>query len=168
MASLNFDANEVEPSSPLDPIPDGNYLAVVTASEVKPTKSGTGSYLQLTFEVIEGDYKSRLLWTRLNLDNPNATAVQIARQELSAICRAVGVMKPQESQELHDLPLIVDVRSKKRSDSNEMTNVVKGYYKVGQTPVAGVATGTATNAVASRAVASGAVAVGGAAPWKRA
>ena len=168
MASLNFDANEVEPSSPLDPIPDGNYLAVVTASEVKPTKSGTGSYLQLTFEVIEGDYKSRLLWTRLNLENPNATAVQIARQELSAICRAVGVMKPQESQELHDLPLIVDVRSKKRSDSNEMTNVVKGYYKVGQTPVAGVATGTATNAVASRAVASGAVAVGGAAPWKRA
>ena len=166
MASLNFDANEVEPSSPLDPIPDGNYLAVVTASEVKPTKSGTGSYLQLTFEVIEGDYKSRLLWTRLNLENPNATAVQIARQELSAICRAVGVMKPQESQELHDLPLIVDVRSKKRSDSNELTNVVKGYHKAG-----GVAARSTTNAAGSRAVAtpveSGAVAVGGPSPWKR-
>ena len=36
-----------------------------------------------------------------------ATAVKIARAELSAICRAVGVMAPNDSVELHDLPLVM-------------------------------------------------------------
>ena len=95
MVSLgNFNANEVEPNAEFDPVPAGKYLAVITASEMKPTKSGTGSYLELTFQIIEGQYQNRNLWARLNLDNPNATAVAMARGDLSAICRAIGVMTP--------------------------------------------------------------------------
>lgn len=124
-----FDANEVEPATDFEPIPAGKYLAVITDSEVKPNKSGTGSYLQLTFQVIEGEYKNRFLWARLNLDNPNATAVKIARAELSAICRAVGVMAPSDSVELHDLPLVISVKCKKRADTGEITNEIKGYAK---------------------------------------
>jgi hypothetical protein len=130
MASLNgFDANQVEPSTDFDPIPAGKYLAVVTESEIKPNKAGTGSFLQLTFQVVEGEFKNRCLWARLNLDNPNDTAVKIARAELSAICRAVGVMAPKDSVELHNLPLVIHVTCKKRSDTGEITNEVKGYSK---------------------------------------
>jgi len=132
MANLNgFDANEVEPAVGFDPIPAGKYLAVITESEMKPTKSGVGQYLQLTFQVIEGEYKGRLLWSRLNLDNPNALTVKIARAELSAICRAVGVMSPKDSVELHNLPLVITVGQKKRDDNGEITNVIKGYAKKG-------------------------------------
>jgi hypothetical protein len=128
MANLNgFDANQVEPTGDFDPVPAGKYLAVVTDSEMKPTKSGTGSYLQLTFEIIDGPHKGRLLWARLNLDNPNATAVAIARAELSAICRAVGVLAPKDSVELHNLPLVIHVKCKKRDDTGEIANEVKGY-----------------------------------------
>lgn len=112
MADLKgFDANQVEPSTDFDPIPAGKYLAVVTESEMKPNKAGTGHYLQLAFQIIDGPYKNRYLWARLNLDNPNATAVQIARAELSAICRAVGVLAPKDSTDLHDLPLVIHVTS---------------------------------------------------------
>jgi len=132
MANLNgFDANEVEPAVGFDPIPAGKYLAVITESEMKPTKSGVGQYLQLTFQVIEGEYKGRLLWSRLNLDNPNALTVKIARAELSAICRAVGVLAPKDSIELHNLPLVITVGQKKRDDNGEFTNVIKGYAKKG-------------------------------------
>jgi len=128
MADLRgFDANQVEPSADFEPIPAGKYEAVITESEMKPTKAGTGHYLQLTFQVIEGEFKNRFLWARLNLDNPNATAVQIARSELSAICRAVGVMAPSDSTELHDLPLVISVKCKKREDTGELTNEIKGY-----------------------------------------
>ena len=130
MANLNgFDANTVEPSTDFDPIPAGKYLAVITDSEMKSTKSGTGSYLELTFQVIEGECKNRNLWARLNIDNPNALAVKIARGELSAICRAVGVMKPHDSLDLHDLPLVITVKCKKRADTGETTNEIKGYSK---------------------------------------
>ena len=130
MADLNgFNANDVEPSTPFDPVPAGKYLAIIAASEMKPTKSGNGSYLELQFQVIEGEYKGRLLWSRLNLDNPNQQAVKIARGELSAVCRAVGVMQPKDSVELHNLPVLVTVKCKKREDTGEMTNEIKGYAK---------------------------------------
>jgi hypothetical protein len=70
-----------------------------------------------------------LLWARLNLDNPNATAVTIARAELSAICRAVGVLAPKDSVELHNLPLVIHVKCKKWDDTGELTKEVKGYAK---------------------------------------
>jgi hypothetical protein len=62
MADLRgFDANNVEPAGDFEPIPAGKYLAVITDSEMKPTKAGTGNYLQLTFQVIEGPCSNRLL-----------------------------------------------------------------------------------------------------------
>jgi len=128
MADLRgFDANTVEPTGDYDPIPAGKYLAVITESEMKPTKSGSGSYLQLTFDIIDGPHKGRRLWARLNLDNPNPTAVAIAKAELSAICRAVGVFAPNDSIELHDIPLVITVKCRKREDTGEITNEVKGY-----------------------------------------
>jgi len=54
MATLNFNANEVPPAEALEAVPAGKYIAVITESEVKPTKSGTGHFLELTFEIIEG------------------------------------------------------------------------------------------------------------------
>jgi len=130
MADLNgFDARTVEPTADFEPIPAGKYLAAITDSEMKPTKAGTGSYLELTFTILEGEYKNRVLWARLNLNNPNATAVKIARSELSAICRAVGVMQPKDSVELHNLPLTLRVKVKKREDTGELVNEIKGYAK---------------------------------------
>jgi hypothetical protein len=65
MASLQgFNANDVDPSTEYEPIPSGKYLAMIIESETKPTKSGKGSYLQLTFQVLEGDYKNRIVWAR--------------------------------------------------------------------------------------------------------
>jgi hypothetical protein len=144
MADLRgFDANNVEPNSDFEPIPAGKYLAVITESEMKPTKAGTGSYLQLTFQVIDGEYRNRLLWARLNLDNPNDTARKIAQGELSAICRAVGVLSPSDSVDLHNLPLVINVRCKKRNDTGEIVNEVKGYAKK-ELPVSPAAGGPPT------------------------
>jgi len=132
MANLNgFNAADIEPTGSFEPIPAGKYLAAITESEMKPTKTGSGSYLQFTFTVIEGPHKNRVLWARLNLNNPNATAVKIAQAELSAICHAVGVMQPRDSVELHNLPLAIVVKLRKREDTGELTNEIKGYERKG-------------------------------------
>jgi hypothetical protein len=152
MATLNFDATQVDPKAGFEPIPVGQYEVVITESEEKPNSKGTGTYHQFTFEVIDGEYKGRKLWARLNLNNPNQTAVDIARSELSAICRAVGVMKPIDSTDLHDLPLVIKVGMEKRGDTGELQNKITGYVAKEQAP-------KSTPAPA----ATGA----GAAPWKR-
>ena len=130
MANLQgFDANQVEPSQDFTPLPAGSYVAVITDSEMKPTKTGNGNYLQLTFQIVEGEHANRLIWVRLNLDNPNATAVDIARRELSSICRSVGVLVPTDSADLHDLPLVIQVGLKRRKDTDELQSEVKGYSR---------------------------------------
>jgi hypothetical protein len=104
-------------------------VAVITDSEMKPTKAGTGQFLQLTFQILEGPHKGRIVWSRLNLDNPNATAVQIAQADLAAICRAVGVTQPKDSHDLHNLPLVINVRCKKRPDTGDISNEISGYLR---------------------------------------
>ena len=136
MSIINFNANEVEPSTGYDPIPAGKYQAVITESEMKPTRTGNGQYLQLEFEIIEGEYKNRKVWARLNLENANADAVRIARADLSAICRAVNVLQPRDSVERHNLPLTITVRCKKNQD-DEIINEIKGYGP--RTSLSGVA-----------------------------
>jgi hypothetical protein len=130
MANLNgFDANTVEPSRTFDPLPAGKYLAAITGTEMKPTKDGTGSYLNIEFTILEGEFKDRKVWDRLCLNIPSKKAVEIAQANLSAICRAVGVMKLHDSVELHNIPLLVTVKLKKREDNGELANEVKGYAK---------------------------------------
>ena len=57
----------------------------------------------ILYQAVSGPLTNRLI----RMVNPNQTAVKIARGELSAICRAVGVMQPKDSTELHDLPLVI-------------------------------------------------------------
>ena len=127
MDNLNFDANEVEPNVGRDfePIPKGDYIATIMASEMTPTKAGTGEYLKLEFAILEGEHRNRRLWANLNLDNPSEKAVAIARGELSAICRAVNVFKPSDSFELHGIPLGITVKHEKYRDKTQER--ISGY-----------------------------------------
>src|SRR3990167_9654035 len=88
-----FDANNVEPSVAYVPVPNGQYKAVIVDAQEKPTKDNAGKYLALTFQLTEGEHAGRKITTRLNLHNTNAETVKYARADLSAICRAVGVMQ---------------------------------------------------------------------------
>ncbi len=69
MADLNgFDANQVEPRGDFEPIPEGKYLAVITDSEMKPTKARNGHFLELTFQIQEGEQNSNALWDAYSAD----------------------------------------------------------------------------------------------------
>lgn len=128
MASLaGFDASAVEPQSAFEPIPAGKYLALISESQMKPTNTGTGQYLQFTFVILDNPYSGRHLWARLNLQNRNRTAEEIAQRELSAICRAVNVLRPQDSADLHNIPLAIIVGMERNKDTGELTNRIKGY-----------------------------------------
>jgi hypothetical protein len=112
MASFGqtFDASSVEPSSNYDVLPPGKYLGQIVASEMRATKDGAGQYLYLEVDILEGQYAGRKLFDRLNLVNANPDTVQIAQRTLSSICRAVGKMQVSNSEQLHLVPMTLDVR----------------------------------------------------------
>jgi hypothetical protein len=127
MSILNFDATSVQPAQSFDPLPAGDYLVYIKNSDMKPTAAGNGYYLELTLEVLDGPHTGRLIWDRLNLDNPNQKAVEIAQRTLSAICHAVNVLNVSDSAELHDKPLVAKVVIEEGRGDYAPRNQIKGY-----------------------------------------
>ena len=155
-----FNALEIEPATSYEPLPADWYKCVITDTEKKPTKAMTGSYLQLTIEVIEGQHAGRKVFDRLNLDNPNSVAVQIAQSSLSSVCRSINVNDPQDSIELRDKPLMVKISVKPADGQYGASNEVKGY----EAALDVVAAVTGAPVAVSSAGAAGGVSVP---PWKR-
>lgn len=133
MPQLNFDANTVQPQAAIEPVPTDWYTVIIEESEMRPTSKGDGSFLRLVMKIIDGPYANRKLFTNLNLNNPNPTASEIAYQQLSAICHAVGMLQIQDSQQLHGLPFQVRVTVRPPKDGYDAQNECKGFKAVAGT-----------------------------------
>ena len=143
MAQLKFNAAEVDTTS-RDAIPSGTYEAVVTDSETRATKNGNGMGINLTFEILsEGPAKGRKVFAWINYENASAKAQQIGREELASLCKAVGVAELNDTNQLHNLPLMVTVGVNRNDPTH---NVVKAYKPKAaqQTPAAQTSSATAS------------------------
>lgn len=137
MANLNgsYDPS-AEAQSDFSAFPSGEYLAQIVESEMKPTKNNDGEYLELEYEVMDGAYKGRKVWSRINLSSPNEQARTIANREFASVRSATGVANPRDSQELHYKPHVIRVEmipagtvDKKGYKSTRDKNEVKAWKK---------------------------------------
>ena len=121
-----FDANKVEPNEGFGLLPAGDYEAIMVKSAEAPTKDGTGAFLKTEFQILNGKYQNRKLFHNFNLwllreavkKNPGMvipentkTAIRISEGNLSALCRAIGVLTPKASEELHNKPVRITVKA---------------------------------------------------------
>jgi hypothetical protein len=129
MAKVHFDISTYEaPQTDYDPLPKGEYLAMVTESQMKVTKAGTGEYLALTIQILEGKYANRKIWENLNLHNPNEVAENIARANLKAISEACGFAELDDTDQLNDIPFILVLNIDRKDPTR---NRVMGYKRAG-------------------------------------
>ena len=102
MAKLDLDLSEVEADTGSRALlPIGDYQVAINASVMKPTKAGTGHYLEIEMKVLEGSQAGATISDRFNLDNPNPKAVEIAKAQLKAVGLALGIVNIGDSSELH-------------------------------------------------------------------
>lgn len=130
MAQLDFDSTGIDTTSHFDVIPAGEYQVIITQSEQKPTKDGSGKYLELRMEIQAGEYQGRLLFDRLNLDNPNPKAVEIAQRVLAQICHATGIIKLQNSEQLHNIPIVAMVKVRPAQGNYDASSEIRGYKAI--------------------------------------
>lgn len=120
MASINFNANEV-PEFEL--LPNGDYKMMIVESDIIDNKSGNGSHVDLKLVVVDGERKNFVLHHRLTWTSASQDAVQIGRRKLAEICRAVGVMSPNDTSDLHNITFVARVSVQKdKNDPNLMFN----------------------------------------------
>jgi hypothetical protein len=147
----HFDASTVAPQQSYNPVPAGVYLAHVTDSSINPLKSGKGTGMKLTLEILDGEFKGRKVFENLNVQHENAETQSIAQSALSALCHACGVVKLTDTAMLHFKPLKIKVAVREAQGQYQASNNVKGYEAVqasggyAPTPSAPASTVTAAN-----------------------
>lgn len=127
MAFLNFDSTNISPDTSREPIPAGNYLSHITESDLVAAKSGNGQNLKLTFEVLDGQFKGRKIFEKLCVQHTNTDTQRIAQAKLSAICHATGLLRVQDSSELHYKPVKIVVTVQPPANGYDAQNRIKGY-----------------------------------------
>jgi hypothetical protein len=129
-----FDATGIEPTTAYEILPAGKYRAQIVESEMRVTRNGLGQYLWLMLDILEGPHKGRKIFDQLNLVNANPTTVEIAQRTLSAICHATGKLQVNDSEELHLIPMTIQVGVKPPKDGYGEKNTIR--YLVPETPPA--------------------------------
>jgi hypothetical protein len=137
MANFSFDSTGIEPAKPFEVLPAGRYSVVVTDSDLVRTQAGDGQMVKLELTIVDGPHANRKLFDRITVDNPNAEAVRIGREQLSAVCHAVGLPRITDTQQLHGKPLVAVVKvepaGKGRDGKDyDATNRVKGYLPLSE------------------------------------
>lgn len=120
-----FDASGVEPTAAHEVLPAGKYRAQIVESEMRVTRNGMGRYLWLMLDIVEGPHQGRKIFDQLNLVNANPTTVEIAQRTLSAICHATGRLQVNDSEELHLIPMTVQVGVKPPKDEFGERNTIR-------------------------------------------
>jgi len=120
-----FDATQFDPSQGIPSLPVGKHPVVISASEIKATTAGDSGMLELELSIIDGPAKGQKGAYRLNLYNKSEKAVEIAHRQFSAICHVTGVYRVTDSQQLHNIPFVVEVALQKDPEA-----AAKGYTEV--------------------------------------
>jgi len=160
MANLGFNVNvndlPEDTGGTFEPIPAGEYTVAISEAGLNDTKAGTGQYIKLRMDVTGPTHQGRVLFTNINIRNPNPKAEEIGRQQLGSIMRAIGLASLQDTDQLVGGQMSVKVVIKPGTDQYpDPQNEVKGFKAVSGSPAP---------AVSQTAPAAGQAPAGGATP----
>ena len=107
----DFDITTVErTSASYGVIPAGVYVAIISKTELVDTKAGDGRYLNVTHQIIEGDYKNRLIWEMVHRVNKNPKTVKQGDEALCMLGEACHTPQFNDSEVFHNIPLLITVK----------------------------------------------------------
>ena len=114
-----------------DLIPEGWYTATITKAELGMTKAGTGTKIDMRYDITGPTREGRVIFGNLNIRNPSQEAEEIGRQQLGEIMRAIGLAKVEDTDQLIGGTLQIMVGKSKPQAGYEVRNEVKGFKAVG-------------------------------------
>lgn len=134
MSNLSdINISNVLPQETYKPYPAGDYVMQVIQSERKWNKAGTGEFLELQMEILDGEYTGRKYFERLNLWHPSDNVRDIALRSLSGLAHATGKQTLGDSKELEFIPFVGVMRVTKRKDTGELQNQIS-FRSLNSTP----------------------------------
>lgn len=134
MGQFNFNAQQYDPSySGMGGLPPGKgYVGMIVKTSMDNTADGTGGFISLEIECLDGPQKGNSQIDRLNVLNKSPKAVEIANKQLSAYCHVTGQYVLTDTDQLCGKPFKFDVAPQKNNP--EYTQIVAIYDINGNAP----------------------------------
>lgn len=126
-----FDTAAMPEGRSYDPVPEGWYNATIVKADVMPTKSGTGTKIDLRYDITGPTQQGRPVFSALNIRNQNPKAEEIGRQQLGDIMRAIGLARLEDSDQLIGAQLQIKVKHRAPSDADRANGYNETRVEVG-------------------------------------
>lgn len=116
---VGYDLEKEEEQRPPGPIPAGHYIACVTQVEKKRNSKDTGNFVNLQWEILEGDQKGRkVMEWNINVDHESETCQRIGRGRIKNIAKAAGIERLVLYSDLINKPVRLLVGQEATEDSD--------------------------------------------------
>ena len=126
MAQLNYVPDTTDQYQGFEPLPAGEYKVQIVDSDIVTPKSGNGSMIKFTYEVIaDPQFDGRKIFDNIIIEHSSVEAERIGKQKLNTICALTGVKALKDTAQLHGkaMALLVSVKD----NNGEKQNVIKKY-----------------------------------------
>lgn len=126
MAQLNYVPDATDQYQGFEPLPAGEYKVQITDSDIVTPKSGNGSMIKFTYEVIaDPRFDGRKIFDNIIIEHSSADAERIGKQKLNTICALTGVKSLKDTAQLHGkaMSLLISVKD----NQGEKQNIIKKY-----------------------------------------
>lgn len=113
-----------------EPLPGGEYNAVVKEAEEKETNDGLGSYIKTKNMITSGEYKGRFYWDMFNWVNKNELCVKIGKKMFAQLCKAINVNRPDSLDDITGREFVVKLKVKPARGEYGPSNAAVVYKAV--------------------------------------
>lgn len=122
-------------SGTYEALPAGWYTATIAGAEIRQTKSGSGRYIAVRYDITGPTHQGRVIFSNLNIENMSAKAEEIGRQQLRALMEAIGLPKLGDTDQLIGLNVKIKLKVEKDEQYGDK-NQVSAFAANGSAPAA--------------------------------
>lgn len=100
-------------------IPEGWYSATISKAELNQTKNGTGTKIDLRYDITGPTHEGRIVFGTVNIRNQSQKAEEIGRQQLGEIMRAIGLAKVEDTDQLIGGTVQIKVKIRRATEQDK-------------------------------------------------
>lgn len=129
----DFNANDHEEQRDDSPLPAGEYYLEVENIDLRETANGQGKGANVQFDCLghkdDGSQQGRKVFVWFNLAHSNEMAQKIGLAQFAALCKAVNLVAPRDTDELLGSKFLATIGIDKKDNTR---NVIKKYSPIGE------------------------------------
>jgi len=111
------------------PLPEGWYNATIEKSEIKETRSGTGSYISMMWRITGPEQANRTVFAMITVTNQSEKAAEIGRTTRYRLCQAIGLSQLGDAEDLIGHSCAIKVRIRKSEEWGDKPEI-KAYRPI--------------------------------------